>query len=73
MAKYFLINVPLRKNGYSIPVKTTDGEDEDSVIELACDHNLFECEEDADYAFAEEVTDDTETIKCCDFIDLTNC
>lgn len=70
MAKYFLINVPLQKNGYSIPIKTTDDVDEDSVIDLAIKHDMFECEEDADYADVEDVTDDAYTIQSSDFMDL---
>jgi hypothetical protein len=69
MAKYFLINVP-GKRGYSIPIKATDDEDEDSVIDLAINHDMFECEEDAEYALVEEVTDDAHAIQSSDFIDL---
>ena len=68
MAKYFLINVP-GKRGYSIPIKTSDREDEDSVIDLAKDYDLFEGKIDADYAGAVDVTDDAQAIASYNFFD----
>ena len=55
--KYFMINVPLRKYGYSFMVKTNDTVlDEDSIIDAALDAGLFEEDEDAMVAFAEEAS-----------------
>lgn len=55
--KHFLINVPLRKHGYSFMVKTQDESiDELTVIDAALDAGLFEIDEDAMVAFAEEAS-----------------
>ena len=55
--KYFMINVPLRKYGYSFLVKTNDTAlDEESIIDAALDAGLFEEDEDAMVAFAEEAS-----------------
>ena len=56
MKKIFSINVPGR-HGYSFAVKCDTSYDEDSVIELALENMLFEIDEDADYAIAEDITD----------------
>ena len=56
MKKIFSINVPGR-HGYSFGVSCDSSYDEDSVIDLAYDNGLFQDEEDADYAFAEDITD----------------
>lgn len=56
MKKIFSINVPGR-HGYSFAVKCDTSYDEDSVIDLAAENFLFEEDEDADYATAEDITD----------------
>jgi hypothetical protein len=56
MKKIFSINVPGR-HGYSFAVKCDTSYDEESVIELAAENLLFEEEEDADYAIAEDITE----------------
>lgn len=56
MKKIFSINVPGR-HGYSFAVKCDTSYDEDSVIELALENMLFETDEDADYAVAEDITE----------------
>lgn len=56
MKKIFSINVPGR-HGYSFAVKCDTSYNEESVIELAAENLLFEEEEDADYAIAEDITE----------------
>lgn len=56
MKKIFSINVPGR-HGYSFAVKCDTSYDEDSVIELAAESGLFDSDEDADYAIAEDITE----------------
>lgn len=61
----FVVNVPHRKHGYSFGV-CAEGHDEDSIIDLCADEGLFQDEEDAEYAFAEQMTDyDYEHLKDC--------
>lgn len=67
MRKIFSINVP-GKYGYSFAVACDASYDEESVLDLAYDNGCFECIEDADYAFAEDITDwddDIEAFKDC--------
>lgn len=69
MKKIFSINVPGR-HGYSFAVKCDTSYDEDSVISLAEENYLFEEDEDADYAIAEDITDseyDIEAFKNCTY------
>ena len=56
MKKIFSINIPGR-HGYSFAVKCDCSYDEDSVIDLALENDLFEEEYDADYAIVEDITD----------------
>jgi hypothetical protein len=56
MKKVFSINVPGR-HGYSFAVRCDTSYDEESVIELAAENCLFEEDEDADYAIAEDITE----------------
>ena len=56
MKKIFSVNV-LGRNGYSFAVKCDDSYDEESVIDLAYENELFNDGEDADYAVAEDITD----------------
>lgn len=56
MKKVFSINVP-GKYGYSFAVRCDTSYDEESVIELAAENCLFEEDEDADYAIAEDITE----------------
>jgi hypothetical protein len=56
MKKVFSINVP-GKHGYSFAVKCDTSYDEESVIELAAENRLFDEDEDADYAIAEDITE----------------
>lgn len=51
---YYLINVTGR-NGYSFMV-ACGAKDEFEAIDMAAEANLFEDEDDADYAIAEEAT-----------------
>ena len=53
--KYWLINVS-GKHGYSMMVYC-EAEDEDEAVEMAADANLFNDEEDAEYAYAEEASE----------------
>lgn len=53
--KYFLINV-LGKHGYSF-MTYADVKDEEEAIDLAADNGLFNEENDAEYATAEEASD----------------
>lgn len=57
MKKYWLINVS-GSNGYSMMVYC-EAKDEFEAINMASDANLFDDEEDAEYAFAEEADDDS--------------
>ena len=69
MKKIFSINVPGR-HGYSFAVKCDTSYDEDSVINLAAENFLFEVDEDADYATAEDITDseyDINAFKNCTY------
>lgn len=69
MKKIFSINVPGR-HGYSFAVKCDTSYDEDSVIDLAAENFLFEEDEDADYATAEDITDseyDIDALKNCTY------
>lgn len=69
MKKIFSINVPGR-HGYSFAVKCDTSYDEDSVIDLAAENFLFEEDEDADYATAEDITDseyDINAFKDCTY------
>jgi uncharacterized protein YneR len=52
----FVVNVPHNKHGYSIGV-CAEGYDEYSVIDLCLERGFFVDEEDADYAYAEEMTE----------------
>jgi len=56
MKKIFSINVPGR-HGYSFAVRCDSSYDEDTVIALADENRLFEDDEDADYAIAEDITE----------------
>lgn len=56
MKKVFSINVP-GKYGYSFAVRCDASYNEESVIELAAENCLFEEDEDADYAIAEDITE----------------
>ena len=56
MKKIFSINVPGR-HGYSFTVKCDTSYNEDTVIDLAAESELFNDPEDADYATAEDITD----------------
>ena len=56
MRKTFSINIA-GKHGYSFAVECDSSYDEDSVINLALDNELFEEGYDADYAIAEDITD----------------
>ena len=56
MKKIFSINVPGR-HGYSFAVKCDTSYNEDTVIDLAAESELFNDPEDADYATAEDITD----------------
>lgn len=62
MKKIFLINVPI-KHGYSFAVKCNTSYNEESVIELAAENLLFEEEDDADYATAEDITENEHDIE----------
>ena len=53
--KYFLINVTGR-NGYSFMV-FCGAKDEEEAIELAAEENLFDDDEDAEYATCEEASE----------------
>lgn len=53
--KYFLINVT-GHHGYSFMV-LCGAKDEDEAIELAAEENLFEDEEDVEYATCEEASE----------------
>jgi hypothetical protein len=56
MKKVFSINIP-GKHGYSFAVECDSSYDEESVIDLALENDLFEEGYDADYANAEDITD----------------
>lgn len=56
MKKVFLINVP-GKHGYSFAVRCDTSYNEETVIEFAAENCLFEVDEDADYATAEDITE----------------
>ena len=56
MKKVFSINVP-GKHGYSFAVRCDTSYNEESVIELAAENRLFNEDEDADYAIAEDITE----------------
>lgn len=56
MRKVFSINVP-GKYGYSFAVECDASYDEESVIDLALEHDLFGEGNDADYAIGEDITD----------------
>jgi hypothetical protein len=58
MKKYWLINVSVEKNGYSMVV-LTDKETEKDVLLAAYDKDLFDQDEDIEYATAELADDDT--------------
>lgn len=60
MKKSFIINVPHNKHGYSFAVKTTA--DEDDVIDLAKAKDLFEDEDDANYANVEELDEEYDAV-----------
>lgn len=62
MKKIFSINVPGR-HGYSFAVKCDTSYNEDTVIDLAAESELFNDPEDADYATAEDITDSDYDIK----------
>ena len=55
MKKIYSVNVP-GHNGYSFAVKG-EGLQEDEVIDVALEQDLFEDEDDADYAIVEDITD----------------
>lgn len=66
MKRIFSINISGR-NGYSFAVKC-ETTNEDEAIEMALDAGLFEDDEDAQYAIAEDITDypyDVEHFKSC--------
>lgn len=50
--KFYLVNVS-GKNGYSFMVKT-EMEDESDILEKCSELDLFDCEEDVNYAFVSE-------------------
>ena len=52
----FVVNVPHRRHGYSIAVYA-EGYDEDSIIDLCVEKGLLHDDEDADYAFADVMTE----------------
>ena len=56
MKKVFSINVP-GKHGYSFAVRCDTSYNEETVIDLAAENCLFEEDEDADYATAEDITE----------------
>ena len=62
MKKIFSINVS-GKNGYSFAVECDCFYDEESVIDAALENGLFDKEEDADYAVAEDITEYEDDIK----------
>lgn len=69
MKKVFSINVS-GPCGYSFAVKCDESYDENSVIDLALENDLFEDEMDARYAFAEDITDseyDINGLKDCTY------
>lgn len=69
MKKIFSINVPGR-HGYFFAVKCDTSYNEDTVIELANESALFDNDEDADYATAEDITEsdyDIEHLKDCTY------
>jgi len=69
MKKIFSINVPGR-NGYTFAVKCDTSYNEDTVIELARESALFDSDEDADYATAEDITEsdyDIEYLQDCTY------
>ena len=69
MKKIFSINVPGR-HGYSFAVKCDTFYNEETVINLAAESDLFDDPEDADYAIAEDITDsdyDINAFKSCTY------
>lgn len=69
MKKIFSINVQGR-HGYSFAVKCDTSYNEDTVIELARESALFDDDEDADYATAEDITEsdyDIEHLQDCTY------
>jgi len=56
MKKVFSINI-LGKHGYSFAVRCDTSYNEETVIELAAENHLFNDDEDADYAIAEDITE----------------
>ena len=56
MKKIFSINIP-GPCGYSFAVKCSPSFDEESVIDLALENDLFNDELDARYAIVEDITD----------------
>ena len=61
MKKVWRIDVPGRY-GYSFAIRSDDETPEDAV-ETASQHDLYQEESDADYASAEEITDDDYEMK----------
>lgn len=68
MKKIFSINVP-GKHGYSFAVKC-DATEEADAVQMAENAGLFQDDEDAFYAMAEDITDwddDIEAFKSCTY------
>ena len=53
--KYYKVDVLIPNCGYSFLVSTSESMDADEVVKLANEKDLFECEEDVDYAQVEEI------------------
>lgn len=67
--KFYLVNVS-GKNGYSFMVKT-EMEDESDILEKCSELDLFDCEEDSNYAFVSEADKyDQEHFKEYNYLDL---